>query len=607
MILLLYFASTLFIVIVSAIIVLLGIRPSDHESLGFVEAFWMSLMRTLDPGTMGEDSGWTFRIFMLLVTSYGIVMLSTFIGLISNGIFSQLNTLRKGRSKVLEKDHVLILGWSPKINTIISELVIANENVENPVIVIMANRGKVEMEDKIRDKIGNTQNTRVVVRNGDPIDPADLAIVNPRTSKSIIILGRKGKHSDSETIKIILALTTDRQKDSNYHITAEIKDEKNLEVAKMVGKDEVELILTDDFISRIMVQTSRQSGLSVVYTDLMDFAGDEIYFVEEPKLVGKTFREALFSYEDSAVIGIQHTDGSVRLNPPADTVFQKGEKVIGITEDDDTLIINANPDRKIQNGSLIEGVYTKNTQENVLILGWNFRSGIIIRELNNYLLPGSRIEIIANVKEPSKTLESLREHCKNVIIEFTHADTTDLAILQDIRFDDYAHLMLLSYQDQFDIQEADAFTLITLLHLRNLSEKAGHKLNIVSEMLDLKNRELAQATDADDFIVSDNLISLLMSQVSENKYLMRVFEILFDAEDVEIYLKPASYYVKTGEEVSFYEVLESAVKKNEVAIGYRQLALARDVDKNYGIVLNPAKSEKFTLSDEDRVIVLAQD
>ena len=63
-----------------------------------------------------------------------------------------------------------------------------------------------------------------------------------------------------------------------YHITAEMEDKKNFDVAKMVGKDEVELILSDEIISKIMVQTSRQSGLSVVYQDLMDFDGDEIYF-----------------------------------------------------------------------------------------------------------------------------------------------------------------------------------------------------------------------------------------------------------------------------------------------------------------------------------------
>ncbi|MBV9045409.1 MAG: hypothetical protein JO294_09815, partial [Alphaproteobacteria bacterium] len=35
------------------------------EPLGFVEAFWESLMRTLDSGTMGGDTGWGFRLVML--------------------------------------------------------------------------------------------------------------------------------------------------------------------------------------------------------------------------------------------------------------------------------------------------------------------------------------------------------------------------------------------------------------------------------------------------------------------------------------------------------------------------------------------------------------
>ena len=63
------------------------------------------------------------------------------------------------------------------------------------------------------------------------------------------------------------------------------------------------------------MQTCRQSGLSVVYTELLDFGGDEIYFHEEPALVGKTFGEALLAYEDSAVIGLQHGDGAIRAEP----------------------------------------------------------------------------------------------------------------------------------------------------------------------------------------------------------------------------------------------------------------------------------------------------
>ena len=73
----------------------------------------------------------------------------------------------------------------------------------------------------------------------------------------------------------------------------------------MVGRDEAQLVLVGDLIARITVQTCRQSGLSVVYTELLDFGGDEIYFSDEPTLVGRTFGDALLAYEDSALIGMR--------------------------------------------------------------------------------------------------------------------------------------------------------------------------------------------------------------------------------------------------------------------------------------------------------------
>ena len=80
----------------------------------------------------------------------------------------------------------------------------------------------------------------------------------------------------------------------------------------------------------------------------------------------------------------------------------------------------------------------------------------------------------------------------------------------------YDHIILLSYTD-IDTQESDAKTLICLLHLRTLSEKAGKDFSIVSEMLDIRNRDLGVVAKADDFIVSDNLVSMMLSQLSENR------------------------------------------------------------------------------------------
>ncbi len=169
------------------------------------------------------------------------------------------------------------------------------------------------------------------------------------------------------------------------------------------------------------------------------------------------------------------------------------------------------------------------------------------------------------------------------------------------------YIILLCYQNYYPIQEADAQTLITLLHLRNFTEQRGDKYKIVSEMIDIRNRQLADVTSADDFIVSDKLISLMMSQVSENKFLMKVFEDLFDADGSEIYIKPAVEYVRIDEPMNFYTVLESAARKNEVAIGYRIIADSRRADKDYGVVVNPKKSEMFTLAAGDKIIVLSED
>src|SRR6185295_3483212 len=260
------------------IVVLFHIAPAGGDQPGFLEAAWLSLMRTLDSGTMGGDEGWSFRVAMLGVTLGGIFIVSALIGVINNGIEDKLTELRKGRSFVVERDHTLILGWSPKIFTILSELVIANENRSRPRIVILAEKDKVEMEDEIRSQVEDTKNTRIICRTGSSLDLKDLEIVNPRQSRSIIILAPESENPDPEVIKTILALTNnpDRRPEP-YHIVAEIENTRNLEVARMVGRDEVQLIATGDLISRIVVQTSRQSGLSVVYTELLDFGGDEIY------------------------------------------------------------------------------------------------------------------------------------------------------------------------------------------------------------------------------------------------------------------------------------------------------------------------------------------
>lgn len=599
--------SLLLIAFSAATVVLTGWGPPEDSNFTFSEAFWASMMRTLDPGTMGGDQGWGFRIIMFIVTLGGIFIISTLIGVVNNAIETKLDELRKGRSLVIEQGHTLILGWSPQIFTMVRELVIANLNRENPCIVILADRDKVEMEDELREKAGDSRNTKIVCRSGNPIDVGDLEIVSPQTSRSIIILPPEVANPDATTLKIILAITQSKNRRTEpYHITAQIHDPKNMEVAKMVGKDEVELVPISDMISRLIAQTCRQSGLSIVYSELLGYDGDEIYFQEEPSLIGKSYGEILSMYVDSSVMGIMPKAGQPKVNPSMDYIFQKGDQIMAISEDFNTIRLSPpEPDLVLQD--LIESSpEIEPTPETTLILGWNWRAPSIINELDNYVADGSTVLVVTEEDSAERIIAQQCRNLHNQRVNCMQADITSREILDELEVANYKHIIILSYSDRLETQEADSVSLITLLHLRDITQKLEYPMSIVSEMLDQRNRALAEASQADDYIVSNHFISLVVTQVSQNKHLNTVFKDLFDADGSEIYLKLARYYVKLGTPVNFYTIIEAARAKGETAIGYHLKSVEQTRENVFGIRINPVKSEMVTFSEWDRIIVLAE-
>ena len=607
------FVTFLAICVFAAIIAITHIKnEGDAESLSFIEAAWMSLMRTFDAGNMADDAGWPFRIITLLVTLLGIFVMSTLIGVLSAGLEGQLDELRKGRSRVVEVNHTVILGWSEQVFPILTELIEANSSRKNAAIVVLGAKDKVEMEDEIRDKISDFKSTRVICRSGSPVEIHDLAIVSIDSARSIIVLapddeeGGKSEDPDVDVIKALLAVTNSpsRKKDK-YHLVAEVRDPKNVQVAEMIGKDEVELVLVGDLIARIMAQTCRQSGLSVVYTELLDFGGVEIYFKEEPQLTNRKFAECLLAHEDSAVIGVRPQNGRPILNPPMNTLINAGDRLIVIAEDDDAIVISgtvAKPDANL----IALTQPPPPTPERSLILGWNWRGPHVVNELDNYVPPGSSVHVVSDSEGTEAAIE---HHCGTLSrqkLTFQKDDTTDRTVLDGLKVGSFQHVIVLCYSDELPVAKADAKTLITLLHLRDIASKTGVRVSVVSEMLDITNRRLAEVTNADDFIVSDRLVSLMMSQISENKDLNIVFKDLFSPEGSEVYLKPVEQYVRPGIPVTFSTLINAAAQKGEVAFGYKIAADATAAAKSYGVVVSPKKSQPITFAPGDKLIVLAE-
>lgn len=584
---------TLLVILVTALLMtILGLAGVNGGArLGFGEAFWQSMLRVVDAGTFAGDSSWPTRLLGLSITLAGIFLAGSLIGLIANSVDQRVEGLRKGRSRVLESDHTLILGWSSRVPVIVSELVLANESLRRGVVVVLASEDKSVIEDSLRDQIDDFLTTRLVCRRGHSDLPADLELVNVTGAKSIIIVGE----TDATVIKTLLAVRSLDPLFENAHIVVETSSESTDASIRALFGPRVVTVNSDQVVAELTAQACRQRGLSSVFRQLLDFDGDEVYFERFPKLTGHTFAQAQLAFETSALMGRLTAEGVLELNPAAGTVLEDGDELIGIASDDSTFLCGSF--RESPEIPQVTAVAEASLPTRILVVGWSVLGPRVLAELDEFLTSDTVIEIIADPEQVDIDAIKPSILVNNVQIEvaaFSGGPEEVTAYAGRRSFDE---VILLGYRDHIPTSDADARTLLTLMAFNHLVEKyqLGH-VRIVAELLEQRHIPLAVATGADDFIVSVELTSLLIAQLSERHELDMVFRDLFDPSGCVVELRPA---VAFGAESlkTFAHVVAAASAQNQTALGYR-------IGSTGAGVINPAKATELELGGKDWVLVL---
>ena len=572
-----------------------GINGDLKGTEGFFQNFWLAMTRVLDPGTFSGESGWPIRIIMLLVTLSGIFIVGSLIGLIANSVDQQIEELRKGRSNVIETNHTLILGWSPRVPAIVSELVIANESMKKSAVVVLANVDKTEMEETLRDAIDDTKTTRIVCRSGEPWVTKNLEIANLAGARSVVIVG---DGSDTSTVKTLLAIRTarDGKSSGNTHVVAEVGDNDTAISLKSLLGDELVTVSSDAIVAELTAQACRQRGLSGVFRELLDFDGDELYFAPFPELVGKTYAETQLSFEKCAVIGVLKNGGGVQLNPPATDVFSSGDQLIAVVEDDSLFLVGASSvtPRLLP----CEAAEVSEAPRRIVVVGWSALGPRVIAELDEFLDARTTIELMLDPELVDADVVRSQVTTRNVTLEVSEMGGGPEIIAAHAARRSFHEVIVLGYRQAMSDDEADARTLLTLLAFNQVrhADDLG-PVRIVAEMLDQRNAPLAEATGVDDFVVSDELTSLMLAQLSERRELSQVFDDLFDRTGCSIELRTAPMY-GAHEAKNFADIVATASSRGDSAIGYRQASSGK-------VVVNPAKSAPLTLSRDDEVLVIA--
>ncbi|KAL2623237.1 hypothetical protein R1flu_003442 [Riccia fluitans] len=637
-----------------ALIALGGIALFAVSEDTWGEALWRAWTYVADAGTHADSEGVGPRMVSLFISSGGMLIFALMLGLVSDAISEKVDSLRKGKSEVIESNHTLILGWSDKLvwktdetekGSLLKQLSIANRSLGGGVIVVLAEREKEVMELDIAKMEFDFMGTSVICRSGSPLIMADLKKVSVSTARAIIVLAEvenadqdrkrvSEPESDARVLRVVLSLTGVKE-GIKGHIVVELSDLDNEQLVKLVGGDLIETVVAHDVIGRLMIQCARHPGLAQIWEDILGFENAEFYVKRWPELDGKRFEEVLLSFPDAIPCGVKVAaqNGTIILNPSDDYIMADGDELLVIAEDDDSYSPEEMP--MIREGSLPELVSPPKLPEKVLFCGWRRDIDDMILVLESFLAQGSELWMFSEVplveREKKLTDGGMNLHTLvNITLVHREGNAVIRRHLESLPLETFDSILILADECSEDsIVNADSRSLATLLLIRDIQSKrmlnqeskkanfrqaAGaqsswiHQMQrasdqsiIISEILDSRTKNLVSVSKISDYVLSNEFVSMALAMVAEDKQINRVLEELFAEEGNEIYIRPAEIYLYDQEALSFYEIMVRARQRQEIVIGYR---LASE-DK--AIINPPNKFATHKWSLEDIFVVMARE
>ncbi|CAJ1963752.1 unnamed protein product [Sphenostylis stenocarpa] len=615
----------------------------------FAEALWHSWTYVADSGNHAETEGTGQRIVSVSISSGGMLIFAMMLGLVSDAISEKVDSLRKGKSEVIEKNHILILGWSDKLGSLLKQLAIANKSVGGGVIVVLAEKEKEEMEMDIAKLEFDFMGTSVICRSGSPLILADLKKVSVSKARAIIVLAsdENADQSDARALRVVLSLTGVRE-GLGGHVVVEMSDLDNEPLVKLVGGELIETVVAHDVIGRLMIQCALQPGLAQcdsasvhllpslgqIWEDILGFENAEFYIKRWPELDGLFFKDVLISFPDAIPCGVKVAadGGKIIINPDDSYVLRDGDEVLVIAEDDDTYAPGPLPE--VCKGHCPRIRDPPKYPEKILFCGWRRDIDDMIMVLEALLAPGSELWMFNEVPEKEREKKLVDggldvSELENIKLVHREGNAVIRRHLEGLPLETFDSILILADESVEDsVAHSDSRSLATLLLIRDIQsrrlpykdtkstslrlsgfshnswiremQQASDKSIIISEILDSRTRNLVSVSRISDYVLSNELVSMALAMVAEDKQINRVLEELFAEEGNEMCIKPAEFYLFDQEELCFYDIMTRGRTRKEIVIGYRLANQDR-------AIINPSeKSEPRKWSLGDVFVVIAK-
>ena len=577
-------ASVLLAVLVAGLIILFRFNEEGEVA----SVFWDSIATVINAWMPSfEDGSPGYLILMAIVAIAGVLFTSVLIGIITSAIETKIENLKRGNSLVLEKGHIVILGFYPGEYTLLEQLILA-ANGKPTCVVIAEDMDREEMEECISEGLTVPKSFRIICRTADITDPDSLEKCSVETCKTIIV----SPTDDMRTIKAVLAVSVllEEKGVPEIGVNALISKESHRFPPSIAEANNISTFQTNVILAKMIAHSCTQTGLSEAFRELFNFEGSEFYLIDLPGINGLTFEEIMLGTDGATPAGVLR-DGKVTMNPPKDFVFRDTDKVLVFSEESDSArMANISSAETID---VLPQMTDGDDPTDTVIIGYNETLPTLLRELPENV---SHVFLVdQNTDErKQKELERIASE-RNLKLIYHPGDTHSDEVLSELA-QMAEHVVILSDHEK-DAEEADMKAIFLLMHFRDIRKRFGLQFNITVEMQKEYNQKLVGSGDHTDFLVASSMSSLVLAQLAESPELIDVFREILSNEGNELYLKDVSLMDLQGIYTA-RNLRNIMLQQGYIFLGY--------LDAEKRSRFNLPLDEELTLTDADSLIVLGQ-